>query len=84
MIDQKQAELARSLARSFDQMVVEAMQRKGYPVEESYIKEHCVRISPYPGLNRFYHDGQLFLEIDTKWDNSNPMTVNVVQVPTLF
>jgi hypothetical protein len=64
----KQQEFARSLAKAY----------------ESYIREHMGKQSPYHGLDRFYHDGILFLEITTTFDYSDPMKIRATQTPILY
>ncbi|HEY9751214.1 MAG TPA: hypothetical protein V6C63_21195 [Allocoleopsis sp.] len=81
---QKQEELARSLAHGFDCIITEAMQRKGYPLTEEYIRSHIAMRSPYTGLDRFFHNGKLFLEIVTEFDNSDPLKIKVNQKSFLY
>jgi hypothetical protein len=80
----KQQEFARSLAKAYDSLVAQAMEAKGYPLDESYIREHMGKQSPYHGLDRFYHDGILFLEITTTFDYSDPMKIRATQTPILY
>ena len=84
MLAEKQEELARSLAQGFDRIVFEAMRVKGYPMDKDYIKQHMGFRSPYSGCDRFYHNGQLFLEIFTEFDNSDPLKVKATQTPVMY
>jgi hypothetical protein len=84
LLDRKHEGLVRSLAQGYDNIVLQAMQAKGYPVEADYIQEHMGYRSPYPGLDRLYHNGQLFLEIVTEFDYSDPLKIRAKQTPTLY
>jgi len=81
---QKQQDLANSIAKGLNDIILNALKTKGYPSDVDYIRNHLTCEIPAPNKSWVYHDGLLLLEILTAWDYSDPSLVQVEQTFTLY
>ncbi len=83
LMEQVSSSLSLFIAKSYDSLIQEAIEAKGWPLDHDYIKTHITR-QPIPDGDRFWHDEMAFLEIKVFFNWSDPVKAKVTVVPKML